>query len=135
MSKFTGKDKPYTNVQKPSTAIQNPSLKLGWCSRIVISYVFCLQPHEKVEDLCYKVRSQWKLYHSESKPNVSIDEEMKNQDKEKGETSTVNYWENAFKAFDIKIPSQIAKKQGIDAYWRGAIKIDFVQLKILSCLV
>ena len=45
------------------------------------------------------------IYHSESKPNVSIDEEMKNQDKEKGETSTVNYWENAFKAFDIKIPS------------------------------
>ena len=60
---------------------------------------------------------------------------MKNQDKEKGETSTVNYWGNAFKAFDIKIPSSVAKQQCIDAYWRGAIKNDFAQLKILSYLV
>ena len=54
-----------------------------------------------------------------------MDEEMENQDKQKGETSR----ENAFKTFDVKELSKIPRQQHRN--WRkvGAIKNDSGQLK------
>lgn len=70
-------------------------------------------------------------YQCESEQNFSIDEEMENQDRQKCETSRGSHWDNAFKAFDLKVPSKVPKQQRVDVYWRkiGAIKNDSVQLK------
>ena len=46
---------------KSSNAKPNLALKFGQCFQSVLSCVLCLDPHEKAEDLCDKVKTQWKL--------------------------------------------------------------------------
>ena len=61
----------WTDV-KSSNAISNFAWKRGWCYGSVLSRVLYLEPHEKVEDLCDKVRNQWKLYQCQSEQNMFI---------------------------------------------------------------
>ena len=116
---------------KCSNALSNLALKLGRCFGSVLSRVFCLEPHEKVEYLCNKVRTRWTLYQCESELNVSTNEEIRNQDKHKGEANRVSYLENTFKAFDLKVPSKLPKQHRMDVFRRKicAIKDDYGSLK------
>ena len=71
---------------KSPNAISNLALKLGRCFESALHCVYCFVPHEKVEDLCDKVRTQ-----CESEQNMFIDEELKNQVKQMGKTNRVSY--------------------------------------------
>ena len=47
---------------KSTNAISNLALKIVQCFTTALPCVFCLEQHEKVEDLFNKVRNQWRLY-------------------------------------------------------------------------
>ena len=46
---------------KSTNVISNLALKIGQCFTTALPRVFCLEQHEKVEDLYNKVRNQWRL--------------------------------------------------------------------------
>ena len=68
---------------KSSKAKPNLALKFGQRFQSVLSCVLCLEPHEKAENLCNKVKTQWKLYHCESEQNLSFNEEMEYHDEKR----------------------------------------------------
>ena len=87
-------------------------MKVGKSLECVLSNVFSLEPHEKVEGLCDKVRARWKLYQCESDKNVNFDEVLAENPESVNETSKVSYWENALKAFGLTSSSSIKNGQG-----------------------
>ena len=96
--------------KKDSNAISNLALKVGKNLECVLSNVFSLEPHEKVEDLCDRVRSpQWKLYQCESDQNVTVDKVLPENLEPVKETGKVSYWENAFKAFGLNVLTKLPK--------------------------
>ena len=117
------------------------ALKIGQCFTTALPRVFCLEQHEKVEDLCDKVRNQWRLYQCESEQNLLVEDKPDIDVPENRIRGS--YWEDAFKAFDLKIPFNIPKQQRIDIYWRkvGAIedesgKMKYPQLfRLVKCVL
>ena len=59
---------------KSTSAISNLVLKIGQCFTTALPRVFCLEQHEKVQDLCDKVRNQWRLYKFESEQNLLVED-------------------------------------------------------------
>ena len=126
---------------KSTNAISNLALKIGQCFTTALPRVFCLEQHEKVEDLCDKVRNQWRLYQCESEQNLLVEDKPDIDVPENRIRGS--YWEDAFKAFDLKIPFNIPKQQRIDIYWRkvGAIedesgKMKYPQLfRLVKCVL
>ena len=49
-----------------TSVISNLCLTVGNCLKNVIQNVFTLNQDESVEELCHKVRTQWKIYQCES---------------------------------------------------------------------
>ena len=109
---------------KSTNAISHLALKIGQCFTTAVPRVFCLEQHEKVEDLCNKVRNQWRLYQCESEQNLLVEDKPDIDVPESRIRGS--YWEDAFKAFDRKIPFNIPKQQRIDIYWR---KVDAIEDK------
>ena len=114
---------------KSTNAISKLALKIGHCFTTALPHVFCLEQHEKVEDLCDKVRNQWRLYQCESEQNLLVEDKADigvPENRIRG-----RYWEDAFKAFDLKIPFNIPKQQRIVIYWRkvGAIEDESGKMK------
>ena len=114
---------------KSTNAISNLALKIGQFFTTALPHVFCLEQHEKVEDLCDKVRNQWRLYQCESEQNLLVEDKPDIDVPENRIRGS--YWEDAFKAFDLKIPFNIPKQQCIDIYWRkvGAIEDELGKMK------
>ena len=104
-------------------------MKIGQCFTTALPRVFCLKQHEKVEDLCDKVRNQWRLCQCESEQNL-LAEDKPDIDVPENRIRG-SYWEDAFKAFDLKIPFNIPKQQLIDISWRnvGPIEDESVKMK------
>ena len=100
--------------------ISDLALKVGKNLECVLSNIFSLELYEKVDNLCDKVRAQWKLFQSESDENATVDEVLQENPESVKETSKVSYWENAFKAFGLNVPTKLNKHECIDTY-RGKI--------------
>ena len=122
-----------TNV-KSSNVISNLALTVGKSLECVLSNVSSLEPHGKVEDLCDKVKAQWKLYQCELVENVTVDEVLPENPESVKETSKVSYQENTFKDFVLNVPTKLPKHEHIDIYWGkiGSIKDGSGHLKYLQ---
>ena len=126
---------------KSTNAISNLALKIGQCFATALPCVFCLKQHEKVADLCDKVRNQWRLYQCQSEQNLLVEDKPDIDVPENRIRGS--YWEDVYKAFDLKIPFNIPKQQRIDIYWRkvGAIedelgKMKYTQLfRLVKCVL
>ena len=88
------------------------------CFVSVLSHVFCLESHEKVEDLCDKVRNWWKLYRCETEKNVSTNKEIENRTNKRLKQVRL-------------VTGRMLSKLLIFWYWKkiGTIKKDSGQLK------
>ena len=88
------------------------------CFGDVLSHVFCLESHEKVEDLCDKVRTWWKLYRCEAEKNVSTNKERENRTNKRLKQVRL-------------VTGRMLSKLLIFWYWKkiGTIKNDSGQLK------
>ena len=67
--------------------------------------------------LIYVIRAQWKLCQYELDENVTVDEVLLENPESVKKTSKISYCENAFKAFDLNVPTTLPKHGSIDTYW------------------
>ena len=62
---------------------------------------FSLSQGESVEELCDKVRTQWKIYQCESIP-LEVFQKPKSVSVTKPKSTPNSFWKDAFHAFEIK---------------------------------
>ena len=108
------------NDANSTGAISNLSLKVARCTKNVLHKVFLLDPHETAEDLCDKVRAQWKEYQCESIPSEYYE---KTAPDSIPESQNESYWQAAFEAFGITYPIKCSKMKRVDEYWRSVGKM------------
>ena len=112
-----------------TSAISNLCLTVGNCLMNVIQNVFMPNQGESAEELCDKVRTQWKIYQCESIP-LEFFQKLESVTVPK---STPNsYWKAAFHAFGIETTKdETTNLKRIDEYWKsvGKMKDESRQLK------
>lgn len=121
------------NDGKAMSAVSNLCLKMGTCLKNVIRNVFSLGNNESVEELCDKVRDQWRKYQCEEIPPEFFQKpECETNSQSNPKTTQSSYWKAAFESFGLEIPEVTQTKlKRIDEYWKSVGKMvdDLGQLK------
>ena len=97
----------------------------------MIQNVFALNQGELVEELCDKIRTQWKIYQCESIP-LEFFQKPESLSATESKSAPNSYWKAAFHAFRIQTTKdETTNLKRIDEYWKsvGKIKYEKGQLK------
>ena len=97
----------------------------------MIQNVFALNQGELVEELCDKIRTQWKIYQCESIP-LEFFQKPESLSATESKSTPNSYWKAAFHAFRVETTKdETTNLKRIDEYWKsvGKIKYEKGQLK------
>ena len=96
----------YLHTEKKSdsnstSAISNLCFTVRNCLKNVIQNVFALNQGELFEELCDKIRTQWKIYQCESIP-LEFFQKPESLSATESKSTPNSYWKAAFHAFRIE---------------------------------